>query len=128
MPNNAKNTPARFCFPASGRKANRRFCPPGLFSLAAVRSAPPSQICSCGRDSAARVSSIAILWRLSNPPRQTLFEEGDAREALPKAVAAERRLRLINSDSRIEAVVADTVPEDAEELLGGLVLIIVGHE
>ena len=29
----------------------------------------------------------------SNLQRQTLFEEADAREALPKAVAAERRLR-----------------------------------
>ena len=29
----------------------------------------------------------------SNLQRQTLFEESDARDALPKAVAAERRLR-----------------------------------
>ncbi len=36
----------------------------------------------------------------SNLQRQTLFEEDDAREALPKAVAAERRLRAINSDVR----------------------------
>ena len=33
----------------------------------------------------------------SNLQRQTLFEESDARDALPKAVAAERRLRAINS-------------------------------
>src|SRR6202161_4313720 len=33
----------------------------------------------------------------SNLQRQTLFEESDAQEALPKAVAAERRLRAINS-------------------------------
>ena len=65
---------------------------------------------------------------LSNLQRQTLFEEADAREALPKAVAAERRLRLINSDSRIEAVVADMVPENAEELLGGFDLIIDGTD
>jgi len=32
----------------------------------------------------------------SNLQRQTLFEESDAAEALPKAVAAERRLRAIN--------------------------------
>ena len=30
----------------------------------------------------------------SNLQRQTLFEEADARQALPKAVAAERRLRV----------------------------------
>jgi molybdopterin-synthase adenylyltransferase len=37
----------------------------------------------------------------SNLQRQTLFEEADAREALPKAVAAERRLRGINSDIKV---------------------------
>src|ERR1700731_2194273 len=55
----------------------------------------------------------------SNLQRQTLFEEADARELLPKAVAAERRLRSINSDVRIEAMVADLDPENAEELLAG---------
>src|ERR1700679_1578323 len=44
---------------------------------------------------------------LSNLQRQTLFEEADARQALPKAVAAERRLSSINSDSSIEAIVPD---------------------
>ncbi len=33
----------------------------------------------------------------SNLQRQTLFDEADARDALPKAVAAERKLRAINS-------------------------------
>src|SRR5271167_4419004 len=43
----------------------------------------------------------------SNLQRQTLFEESDAREALPKAVAAERKLRSINSSVGIEGTVAD---------------------
>src|ERR1700749_2720686 len=38
----------------------------------------------------------------SNLQRQTLFEEADAREAIPKAIAAERRLRAINSGVRVE--------------------------
>ena len=37
----------------------------------------------------------------SNLQRQTLFEESDAQELLPKAVAAERRLRSINSDVEV---------------------------
>src|SRR6202161_1097009 len=53
----------------------------------------------------------------SNLQRQTLFEEADAREALPKAVAAERRLAAINSDSRVGAIVTDLTPENARELL-----------
>src|ERR1700675_3721128 len=43
----------------------------------------------------------------SNLQRQTLFEESDAAQALPKAVAAQRRLRAINSVAKVEAVVAD---------------------
>ena len=64
----------------------------------------------------------------SNLQRQTLFEEADAREALPKAVAAERRLRAINSDARVEGIVADLTPENCAELLGGFQLILDGTD
>ena len=64
----------------------------------------------------------------SNLQRQTLFEESDAREALPKAVAAERRLRAINSGVRIEGVVADITPDNALELLSGFPLILDGTD
>ncbi len=64
----------------------------------------------------------------SNLQRQTLFEEADAREALPKAVAAERRLRAINSDVKVEGVVEDLTAENAEEMLGGFPLIVDGTD
>jgi adenylyltransferase/sulfurtransferase len=64
----------------------------------------------------------------SNLQRQTLFEEADAREALPKAVAAERRLRLINSDVRVEGVVADLTPGNIESLLSGFPLLLDGTD
>src|SRR5579863_2201562 len=64
----------------------------------------------------------------SNLQRQTLFEEADAREALPKAVAAERRLRAINSDVRVEGIVADLTAESCAELLGGFQLILDGTD
>src|SRR6202167_2043336 len=64
----------------------------------------------------------------SNLQRQTLFEEADAREALPKAVAAERRLRAINSDARVEGMVADLNPDNCAELLGGFQLILDGTD
>src|SRR5208282_5482416 len=60
----------------------------------------------------------------SNLQRQTLFEEADAREALPKAVAAERRLRGINSGVSVEGIVADLTPENCAELLSGFELIL----
>ena len=64
----------------------------------------------------------------SNLQRQTLYDEADAREALPKAVAAERKLRAINSGVAIEGVVADLSPLNAEELLGGFDLILDGTD
>jgi molybdopterin/thiamine biosynthesis adenylyltransferase len=64
----------------------------------------------------------------SNLQRQTLFEETDAREALPKAVAAERRLRAINSDPHVAGIVADLTPANCAELLGGFQLILDGTD
>ncbi len=64
----------------------------------------------------------------SNLQRQTLFEETDARDALPKAVAAERRLRAINSDVSVEGIVADLNAANAEELLAGYSLILDGTD
>jgi molybdopterin/thiamine biosynthesis adenylyltransferase len=64
----------------------------------------------------------------SNLQRQTLFDEADAEAALPKAVAAERRLRAANSGVAIEGVVADLTPKNAEELLGGCDLILDGTD
>src|SRR5258708_4853088 len=53
----------------------------------------------------------------SNLQRQALFDESDAREALPKAVAAERHLRQLNSEIKIEGGVADLAPRNVMELL-----------
>ena len=64
----------------------------------------------------------------SNLQRQTLFDETDAREVLPKAVAAERKLRAINSGIAIEGVVGDLTPANAAELLGGFSLILDGTD
>jgi molybdopterin/thiamine biosynthesis adenylyltransferase len=64
----------------------------------------------------------------SNLQRQTLFEESDAHEALPKAVAAERRLRAINSGVAVEGIVADLGPKNAKELLHGFPLILDGTD
>jgi adenylyltransferase/sulfurtransferase len=64
----------------------------------------------------------------SNLQRQTLFEEADARDALPKAVAAERRLRAINSDVAIEGIVADLTPKNAADFLSGFPIILDGTD
>src|SRR6202049_3554978 len=64
----------------------------------------------------------------SNLQRQTLFEESDAHEALPKAVAAQRRLRAINSGISVDGIVADVGPKNAEDLLRGFPLILDGTD
>ncbi len=64
----------------------------------------------------------------SNLQRQTLFTEADARESLPKAVAAERNLRAMNADVQVDAVVGDLTPQNAEELLTGFPLILDGTD
>ena len=64
----------------------------------------------------------------SNLQRQTLFDESDAREALPKAIAAERKLRSINSSISVNGVVADLCPENAKELLSGCDLLLDGTD
>jgi bacteriocin biosynthesis cyclodehydratase domain-containing protein len=64
----------------------------------------------------------------SNLQRQTLFEESDAHEALPKAVAAQRRLRAINSGISVDAIVADVGPKNAEDLLRGFPVILDGTD
>ena len=60
----------------------------------------------------------------SNLQRQVLFDEADARESLPKAVAAERKLRAINSDVRVEGVVADADSRNIEDLVKGFQVIL----
>jgi molybdopterin-synthase adenylyltransferase len=64
----------------------------------------------------------------SNLQRQPLFDEADARDALPKAVAAERKLRGINSSVSVEGIVADVNPLNAEELLAGFDVILDGTD
>jgi molybdopterin-synthase adenylyltransferase len=64
----------------------------------------------------------------SNLQRQTLFEEADARDAMPKAIAAERRLRAVNSGVRVEGIVADLTPDNALDLLSGFPLILDGTD
>lgn len=55
----------------------------------------------------------------SNLQRQQLYTEEDVLEKLPKAAAAEKRLRAINSDVEIRALIADATPELLEELVVG---------
>lgn len=60
----------------------------------------------------------------SNLQRQLLYTEADAAEKMPKAVAAERRLRAVNSDVDVRGIIGDATPDLMEELVGDVDLII----
>lgn len=62
----------------------------------------------------------------NNLQRQWLYEEADAAEATPKAIAAQRALSRINSAISVEAEVADLTPRNADDLLSGADLILDG--
>jgi molybdopterin/thiamine biosynthesis adenylyltransferase len=64
----------------------------------------------------------------TNLQRQWLFDESDAGEEAPKAIAAQRRLHHINHQVEVEPVVADLTPSNAEELTTGFDLIMDGTD
>lgn len=60
----------------------------------------------------------------SNLQRQSLFTEADLRAALPKAEAARRHLGDINSSLKVNAIVGEFSPANAEKLAHGQSLIL----
>jgi adenylyltransferase/sulfurtransferase len=68
------------------------------------------------------------ILELHNLQRQTLFDEQDVRERLPKAIAAERRLRAINSTIQIDACPADVTATNVEELTAPADLVLDGTD
>ncbi|MGD0446024.1 MAG: ThiF family adenylyltransferase [Edaphobacter sp.] len=60
----------------------------------------------------------------SNLQRQVLFDEADARDSLPKAEAARRKIALFNSNIAVHSHIADLVPANIHELLSPAHLIL----
>lgn len=63
-----------------------------------------------------------------NLPRQALYTEADAEQAVPKAIAAAGRLRQINSQVEIEAHLVDVNADTIEPLLSGADLVLDGAD
>jgi molybdopterin-synthase adenylyltransferase len=63
---------------------------------------------------------------LGNLQRQTLYDEEDAASVLPKAEAAARRLRAVNSGVEYEVFVADVNPGNVERLVAGATVVLDG--
>ena len=64
----------------------------------------------------------------SNLQRQSLFDEADAAESLPKAIAAARKISAFNSGIVIEPRVEDLIPANIGPLLEGMSLILDGTD
>lgn len=64
----------------------------------------------------------------SNLQRQSLFDEKDAAESLPKAIAAARKIASFNSQIVGEPKVEDLVPANIEVLLEGMHLLLDGTD
>ena len=80
----------------------------------------------------AGVGTLRIIDRdyveASNLQRQSLFEEKDAAESVPKAIAAARKIAAFNSEIVVEARVEDVVPGNINVLLEGMDVIIDGTD
>ena len=78
-------------------------------------------ICGCGALGSVLANTLAragvghlrIVDRdfleINNLQRQVLYDEQDVAAGIPKAIAAQNKLRAINSDVEIEAIVADEI-------------------
>jgi adenylyltransferase/sulfurtransferase len=78
------------------------------------------------------VGSLRIIDRdyveFSNLQRQTLFDESDAADSLPKAIAAARKVASFNSHVVVEPRVQDLTPSNCGALLGAVELILDGTD
>ena len=96
----------------------------GLVGLGALGTVVADQLVRAG------VGFVRLIDRdfveLSNLQRQTLYDEEDAKQSLPKAVAAERKLQRVNSTVQLEAIVDDLNGSNVEELIADLDLVLDG--
>ena len=115
-------------FPGIGSEGQRKLAAArvGLVGCGATGSALASLLARSG------VGIIRIIDRdyvePSNLQRQSLFDESDAAQSLPKAIAAARKIAAFNSQIVIEPQVADLVPANAEMLLDGMHLLLDGTD
>jgi len=64
----------------------------------------------------------------SNLQRQVLFDEDDVKNSMPKAVAAEKKLRQINSRIEVKGIVTDVNYANIEDLIRGATLVMDGAD
>src|SRR5256714_91814 len=115
-------------FSGIGAKGQRRLAIArvAIVGCGATGSAVASLLARAG------VGTIRIIDRdyvePSNLQRQSLFDESDAAESLPKAIAAARKISAFNSEIVIDPHVADLTPSNIAALLEGVQLMLDGTD
>ncbi len=111
-------------FPGIGQEGQARLAQ----GRVAIVGCGATGACVAGLLARAGVGHLLIIDRdyveTSNLQRQSLFDEADAAESVPKAVAAVRKIATFNSDVQTRAEVADLTPENIEALLSEADLIL----
>ncbi len=115
-------------FPALGEAGQRRLLDArvAIVGCGAIGSVIANHLARAG------IGRLRLVDRdfveLNNLHRQALFDEDDVAQALPKAVAAARKLRQINSQIAIEEVVADVSPGNVLGLIQDADLVMDGTD
>ena len=115
-------------FPAIGPEGQRKLAAArvAMVGCGATGSALASLLARAG------VGTLRIVDRdyvePSNLQRQSLFDEADAADSLPKAIAAARKIAAFNSEIVVEPQVADLTPDNVGSLLEGIQLILDGTD
>jgi molybdopterin-synthase adenylyltransferase len=103
-------------------------------------SASRALVCGCGALGSviantlvrAGVGHVRLVDRdfleLNNLQRQVLYDEDDVAAGLPKAIAAQNRLRRINSEVDVEAIVADVDHANIESFLHDVQVMVDGTD
>ncbi|KIL50913.1 ThiF family adenylyltransferase [Jeotgalibacillus campisalis] len=99
-----------------------------LIGLGALGSSAADMLVRAGIGKLTIVDRDYVDW--SNLGRQLLYHEEDAANHLPKAIAAQQKLKKINSEVEVTAHIMDVTGPDLEELLqkGEIDLILDGTD
>lgn len=121
MPDPSPSDPGRYhrqtLLPFVGAEGERRLAASHalILGLGALGSVTAEALARAGVGHLTLIDRDIVEW--TNLQRQTLYAEADARDSLPKAIAARRRLEQINSAIRVTALAADLTPANARRLI-----------
>ncbi len=115
-------------FPGIGEEGQRRILAARvtIVGVGATGTVLANNLARAGVGYLRLVDRDFVEWH--NLQRQTLFGENEARDGVPKAIAAAAHLRQVNSQIQIEPVVADVTPENVEELVADVDVVMDGTD